>query len=149
MKAATLHRNQSNDEGTFGRLITADGKLVLRSLELPWRDLNGDGLGDPQKSCVTPYTYSCIWHQSPRFGWCYLLQNVKGRSHILIHSANFAGDTDKGYQSQLLGCIALGMSVGQLKNKFGKMQAALLSSKPAVQKFYDWGARQVVSLTIK
>lgn len=148
MRQATLHRGQSTDEGTFGKLTTADGNLVLRSLELPWRDLNGDGLGDPRKSCVTPGTYECIWHQSPRFGWCYLLQNVKGRSHILIHPANFAGDVDKGWRSELLGCIALGLSVGTLAYK-GKKQAALLSSRQAVKTFNDWGGRHVVTLTIK
>ena len=59
----------------------------FETMERPWVDLNGDGLGDPQTSCITPGTYLCEWRESPKYGWCYEVTGVKGRSHILIHPA--------------------------------------------------------------
>ncbi len=135
MQTLRLHREPSTDEGTPGRL-TGEG-VDFCTLELPWRDLNGNGIGDPQMSCITPGTYECAWHESPHFGWCYEVTGVKGRSHILIHAANFAGDTPKGWQSQLLGCIALGQRHGVIQNKWGKAQRAVVSSKTSVTKFHE------------
>lgn len=149
MKSVIITRNQTTDEGTFGTLKTVDGKLTLHTLELPWRDVNKDGIGDPQKSCITPGTYRAIWHESPSKGWCYWLQDVKGRSHILIHSANYAGDVDKGWQSQLLGCIAPALSVGKMANNKGKQQMAGLNSRAACKALFDWANKEDLLVTIK
>lgn len=147
MKMAVLTRERFTDEGVFGTLTA--GPLQLCTLELPWRDSDGDGIGDPQKSCITPGTYELEWYNSPSKGWCYLVKNVKQRSNILIHSANFAGDVDKGWQSQLLGCIALGLNEGVMPNDKGRAQHVVTSSKAACQKFYDWGLTGPISLTIR
>lgn len=42
----------------------------------------------------------------------YLVQNVKGRSGIRIHSGNVAGDKDLGLRTDFKGCIAFGSSIG-------------------------------------
>ena len=42
----------------------------------------------------------------------YLIQNVKGRSGIRIHSGNVAGDKDLGLKTDFQGCIAFGSSTG-------------------------------------
>ena len=63
---------------------------------------------------------------------------------IEIHSANFAGDAGKGYISQLLGCIALGTSIGILNN-----QLAVLNSKGAIAAFEAKQDKQYFTLTIK
>lgn len=147
MPTLTLRRQRSTDEGTPGDL--SGPEFGCKTLELPWRDLNGDGLGDPQRSCITPGEYLCEWRESPKYGWCYTVTGVKGRSHILIHAANFAGDEDKGYQSQLLGCIALGVSIGVLPNKFGKPQKAALQSKRAIADFHAAMQQQPFRLVIK
>jgi hypothetical protein len=60
------------------------------------------------------------------------LLNVKGRTDILIHTGNFAGDTSKGYASDVEGCILIGLEKGELQNGRGKMQAAVLKSRPAM-----------------
>lgn len=151
---ATLTRHPGADEGTFGRFETEDGALALLSLELPWRDLNGDGIGDPQRSCITPGTYQCVWQESPKFGWCYEVTGVQGRSRILIHPANFAGDVQLGWQSDLLGCIALGYAQGHLGNKQGKRQRALVrdednrGSKAAIAALHGWAKERPFTLTI-
>ncbi len=125
MIAATIVREESTDEGTFG-VFTLDSGLRLRSAELPWRD-NARKL-----SCIPVGVYQCVWHTSPRFGECYRLRDVPGRSDILFHAANFAGDTTMGYRSDLEGCIALGLDVGVLDG-----QRALLRSRVAMFNFHN------------
>lgn len=116
-----LIRNPSTPDGTFGQFVGFD--FDFYSLELPWADANSDGLGDPQKSCITPGSYECRWHTSPKYGPCYEVTGVVGRSHILIHPANWA--------HQLLGCIALGKARGVLNGK-----PAILRSKEAIAEFH-------------
>lgn len=148
MKAATLLRQPHTDEGTFGTLKTDDGHLELCSLELPWRDLNADGVGDARRSCINAGLYECFWHLSPSRGWCYEVARVPGRSAILIHPANLAGDVEKGWQSELLGCIAFGLSTGSRPNELGKVQRALFRSRAGIEKFEQWADRQPVTLHI-
>lgn len=143
MKSATLTRGPSTDQGTFGDFCTDDGAFRCDSIELPWRN------NEKGHSCIPVGIYDCIWHQSPTKGWVYLLTGTGNRTDVLIHSANFAGDVDKGWQSQLLGCIALGMGKGQMKNASGKLQNAITSSRIACQRLYDWGDKQPFTLTIK
>lgn len=143
MKSATITRGPSTDEGTFGTLSTDDGLLTVNTLELPWRD-NAKG-----HSCIPTGEYKAIWHNSPSKGWVYMLTGTEPRTDILVHSANFAGDTDKGFQSELLGCIALGKIDGKLKNSHGNLQRAILTSKMACNQFYAWGRQEPVLITIK
>jgi len=128
MKKVYLYRGQSSDEGTFG--IVAFENKRWYSLELPFKNNQKD------ISSIFQGEYVCKIRYSPRFKrLTYHLQNVKNRTYILIHSANFAGDTEKGYQSHLNGCIAFGKGRGKIKNKFGKYQKAILTSRTAVREF--------------
>lgn len=136
MKRAILTRAPSTDEGTFGTL-QLDAQ-VLRTTELPWRD------NKPQASCIPPGVYRCEIVQSPKFGRVYGVQNVPGRSAILIHSANYGGDTAKGYRSQLLGCIAPCMDHGQLDG-----QMAGLQSRDALGEFMAWAGGEPIELEIR
>ena len=92
--------------------------------------------------------YLCALVKSPRFGRVYGLQDVPGRSHVLIHSANFAGDVDKGWTTQLQGCIAPALRVGQMRNNAGVMQAAGLVSRPALARLMEWADGQPFELEI-
>ncbi len=132
-----LTRTPSTDQGTFGLFRMDDGTQFC-SLELPWRD-NANGI-----SCIPPGIYQCKWIQSPKHGECYQVTNVAQRDMIEIHSANFAGDTGKGFISQLLGCIALGTSIGILNN-----QLAVLNSKGAIIAFEAKQNEQDFTLTIR
>jgi hypothetical protein len=124
MRTAVLTRQPSTSEGTFGKW-TMDTGEVWDSLELPWKD-NANGT-----SCIPVGTYACKWINSPKHGMCYQVMNVPQRSMIEIHSANFAGDKTRGLKCELLGCIGLGKSVGQLTG-----QQALLGSKVAISEFH-------------
>lgn len=136
MKRAILTRAPSTDEGTFG-MLQLDAQ-VLRTTELPWRD------NKPQASCIPLGVYRCEIVQSPKFGRVYGVQNVPGRSAILIHSANYGGDTTKGYRSQLLGCIAPCMAHGQLNG-----QMAGLQSRDALAEFMAWAGGDPIELEIR
>ncbi len=135
-----LTRGPSTDEGTLGTL-TGPG-LSLHTIELPWAD------NAPQHSCIPVGTYEADPFQSPTKGRVHLLKNVPDRSMIEIHSANFAGDVTKGWESQLLGCIAPGLGVGRLQNADGKMQMGVLHSKAALARLFEVTGGQPFTLTI-
>jgi Family of unknown function (DUF5675) len=130
LKTAHLYREKPTDEGTFG--YVAHMGEWWHSLELPNRD-NKQNI-----SSIHAGEYICKIRFSPHFQRVtFHLQDVKGRTYILIHSANFAGDVEKGWQSHLNGCIALGKGRGRVKNKFGKFQRAVLTSRAAVREFME------------
>ena len=137
---ATLTRAESTDQGTFGVLVF--GGQTVRTVELPWRD------NAKQRSCIPVGSYRCAIVQSPRFGRVYGVQNVPGRTHVLIHSANFGGDVNLGWTTQLHGCIAPCQRVGMMRNNAGKMQMAGLVSRPALNSFMAWAKGQPFTLEI-
>lgn len=72
---------------TMGGLFVFDrGALVLsvKSLELPW--LNNR----TSVSCISEGQYDCERIDHPRFGHCWWVKEVPGRTDILIHSGNIA-----------------------------------------------------------
>ena len=138
---ATLRRATSTDQGTFG-LVTF-GAQCVHTVELPWRDNRS------QRSCIPAGAYRCAIVKSPRFGRVYGVQNVPGRSAVLIHSANLAGDVDLGYTTQLHGCIAPAMRLGAMRNNAGQMQAAGLVSRPALSALMDWAGGEPFTLEIE
>lgn len=133
-----LIRQPTTDEGTFGLLSLPARALSWVSLELPWRD------NEQMRSCIRPgpgegeLTYRCSLRQtskwSPRddrrlFG----VNDVEGRTDILLHAANYGGDIDLGWHTDLLGCIAPGMRFGKLKHpEVGHEQSAILGSRTAL-----------------
>lgn len=135
-----LRRLEATDEGTFGTLTF--GNSVCRSLELPWRD------NVRRKSCIPEGRYRCAVIVSPRFGRVYGVLDVPGRSAILIHSANLAGDVDLGYDSQLQGCIAPFGKNGSLRNRAGRFQRAGLVSRPALTRLMSWAAGAPFTLEV-
>jgi hypothetical protein len=141
VKRATLERDESTDEGTFG-VLRLDGQ-VLRTTELPWRE-NRAGV-----SCIPPGVYRCELVNSPRFGRVYGVRDVAGRQNILIHAANFGGDKAQGWHTELQGCIAPAMSVGVLKNPNGVAQLAGLQSKAALAEFMAWAGGVPFELEVR
>jgi hypothetical protein len=140
MPIVKLTRAPSTDQGTFGTLVF--GGQTCGTLELPWRD------NVVRRSCIPPGVYRCQIVQSPKFGRVYGVTNVPGRSAVLIHSANLAGDVDMGYATQLHGCIAPCQRVGLMRNNSGVMQAAGLLSKPALNLLTAWAGGKPFTLEI-
>lgn len=140
MKEVNLVRTYDSDAGTFG-LVHYEGHRC-KSLELPWRN------NVRTISCIPAGEYICRQIRSPKFGRIYGVFDVPGRSNVLIHSGNFAGDTLQGYDTHVQGCILLYERDGFLVNRHGKLQKAGLVSRPAVSKLMSWAAGQPFRLTI-
>ncbi len=129
-----------NEQGTFGRLLFGDN--TLHTIELPWRE------NQRRVSCIPTGVYQCALVNSPRFGRVYEVRNVPGRDHILIHASNLAGDVNKGWVTQLHGCIAPCERLGAIKIPDGRMQKAGLVSRPALRKLMDWAGGKNFTLEV-
>lgn len=122
MKTVYLLRTSTSDQGTEGMIVTDN--FVCKTLELPWRE------NKRSISCIPSGKYNVVIRKSPKYGSVYWVQDVPNRTWILIHSGNWAGDTEKGFKSHVNGCILLGKKHGWLAK-----QRAILNSRVAVRGF--------------
>ena len=103
-KLVIARLEDSAEHGTFGALLLRN-RVFCWTLELTWLNNRED------VSCIPTGLYTL----SPRFTWkgvekygpTYQVDAVPGRTAILIHPANV--------DQQLLGCIAVGETIGKLK----------------------------------
>ncbi|WP_461210398.1 DUF5675 family protein [Desulfocurvus sp. DL9XJH121] len=119
MRAVTLTRLATGEQGTFGLLEA--GELSLHTAELPERGNRCN------VSCIPAGEYPCRVVRSPRFGRVYHVLDVPGRSGVLIHGGNLAGDEERGWLTHSHGCILPGLRSGRLGD-----QLAVLCSRPAL-----------------
>ena len=93
-----LERYSHGEKQTIGNLIGVSevGHSVFScdSLELPWLD------NQSNISCIPLKTYKLKKRYSKKYGNHLHVQDVEGRTFILIHSGN--------YYTQILGCILVG-----------------------------------------
>lgn len=119
-----LERYKKREKQTDGELFVYDddGELVLHlfTLELP------DKNNERRVSCIPEGVYSMKKHRSPKFKNSFWIQDVPGRSEILIHAGN--------YHHQILGCVLVGTGRRDIN---GDGLPDVLSSRKAVQKLYD------------
>ena len=126
-----LHRTYFK-EGTNGALFH-HGTFLGFAIELPWLE------NQKMKSCIPEGVYTLKARYSEKFNHHLILENVQGRSLILIHPANDA-------KTELLGCIAPVTFLSGI----GKGTA----SKPLLQKlvslcYQAFDRKEIVTLTIK
>jgi len=113
-----LVRTEFTDKSIIGELygdrnrngtIDKGEELLAHTLELPYRD-------NKRNMSSIPYgNYSVAIRTSPKFGNHFIVENVKGRSHILFHPGNSAKDT--------AGCILVGKT--KAKNYIGDSRTAM------------------------
>lgn len=100
MHTIIVKRKKEDDYQTLGELSIHDNKMneifSCKTIELPWKD------NKKNESRIPKGEYVAVRHTSPKFGECLWIQDVPGRSEILIHVANFRSD--------LRGCIGVGES---------------------------------------
>lgn len=109
-----LERHSYSPVGTFGRLFTGHG--ILHTVERQW-------LGNkPYESCIPEGVYDVIPYSSAKYPDVWELQDVPGRSKILIHVAN--------YPREVEGCIGLGMG-------FYNDPMGVSKSRDAIQSFRE------------
>jgi len=93
-----LRRTLQTDDVTFGELLTDDGDVLCKTLELPWRD-NQHGI-----SCIPPGSYTAKRRFSAKHGYALFgIEGVPDRSDIEIHVGNFPKDS--------LGCVLVGSTL--------------------------------------
>jgi hypothetical protein len=134
-RIVNLCRLRRSDQGTQGMLLFED--FNCHTLELPWRD------NQRSISCIPAGEYKCQTRQSPKFGTTYHVTEVPGRSYVLIHSGNWAGDVNKGFKSHVNGCILLGQKAGWLAG-----QRAVLNSRITIKRFMEYMSYEPFTLKI-
>lgn len=119
-----LERYKKEEKQTTGKLFIYDddGNLVLDLFTLELPDLENKR----RISCIPEGAYVMKKHHSPKFKQSFWLQDVPGRSEILIHAGN--------YHSQILGCILVGIGSADINGDGWK---DVTSSKKAISKMYD------------
>lgn len=92
---AILTRVFKDTKQTLGQIDV--GSFKCYTLELP--DLNNDGIDNNEirSSCIPEGIYRVTRELHRKFGLCYRVHGVEGRSGILIHSGT--------YYTHTLGCI--------------------------------------------
>ena len=133
---AILQRRETSDHGTLGILSIDDWACF--TLELPWRD------NKPQISCIPVGEYSTTPWSSKRWPNTYHVSGVNGRSAILTHTGNLAGDTSLGLKTHVHGCILVGKRHGWLHK-----QRAILFSAVAMNELRAIVGHNNFSLLIK
>ena len=103
-----LIRLKEHNNATFGALL-CDGRPIAVTLEDAWKD------NARMVSCIPQGTYTIRRHTSPKFGEVFRVEDVPGRSDILIHAGNTDADTH--------GCILLGKQFGAVGDKWGILQS--------------------------
>ncbi len=137
MLTATLLRQPSDDQGTYGHLIFPEFRCY--TIELPWLD------NKPQVSCIPTGTYKVIWSLSPRLKkYTYEILQVPNRGGIRIHGGNIAGNEAKGFPSHSLGCPLVGSILGSIKG-----QKAVLNSQGTLKKLQAYLNKQPFILEVK
>ena len=98
-------RLDDNGVQTLGQGLVYEDHLKLfefNTLELPWKD------NEKYISCIPAGEYEVLRHVSEKYSECFWVQNVPGRSEILIHKGNFYTD--------ILGCILPGVAFTDINN---------------------------------
>ena len=138
MTHMTLQRSFKNDDFTIGALqIEGVDHRPIFTLENPW--LNNK----PWISSIPAGDYCVNKRISAKFGSCFDIYVVDGRTDILIHAGNTEEDTS--------GCILVGMSIGTLTNRAeNKTSTAVLQSRDAMQYLNDLLKKEDnITITVK
>lgn len=140
MSEVSIQRSPSSQQGTRGVLVAGD--FWCHTLELPWRD------NQQNVSCIPAGEYECLYVKTRSViggrQHMYWLKDTPGRTGVLIHAGTFAGNRDRGYKTNVLGCILLGYGTGTYKS-----QQALFRSRAAVADFIEHMNEEPFKLIIR
>lgn len=130
MKTLTLTRFQQANDLTFGTLQNGE-EFICYTLELPWKD-NKKAI-----SCIPEGEYlvdHLLVSASGKYVDIYKINNVKGRTGILIHKGNYPKDTR--------GCILVGTEVEP-------MARAIKNSRVGLEHLHFCTNRQSFKLIVR
>ena len=130
-----IFRIRRSDHGTEG--ILTCNNFYCFTMEPPWRD------NKRNISCIPPGTYRVKIRYSRKYRQVYWILKVKGRTYILIHAGNWAGDVSRGLKTHTNGCVLLGKYHGWLQG-----QRAVLLSRITLRRFMNLMAGRDFTLNI-
>lgn len=121
-----LWRLRESKYGTEGMILTPG--FHCKTIEPVWKN------NRRQVSCIPSDVYNVTQRISPKFGKVYWVLQVPGRSYILFHSGNFAGDQEDfpELKTHTMGCILLGQYHGWIGE-----QRAVLNSRITTRRFTE------------
>ena len=119
----------SDDQGTISVLAVPAFKWSCFINELPERG------NERNISRIRGGEYPARFVNTPKHGDVYLLEKVPDRSAILMHSGTYAGDTTKGWKSDVLGCLEFGLKVVVLNGQRGVVNSR--STRDTFQKLLN------------
>lgn len=118
---AVITREKHSDKQTLGTLVLLDDEgnklFTCKTLELPWND------NKKNESCIPLGNYKVSPRQSAKYNKHYHIQDVPGRSLVLIHIGNF--------YTQTKGCILVGRGIADIN---GDSYKDVTNSKETMQK---------------
>lgn len=135
-----LYRTVSDNQGTIGLLLHGVIKICFLN-ELPWRNNKTNISHIPEGVYQVKYLPRSA---SGKYRDVYHVQNVPGRSGVLIHAGNFAGDTRKGFKTHSWGCVLPGLRLGKLSG-----QRSVLASSAALRKLHTITNRKDFTLVVR
>lgn len=117
MNLLELIRVKYSDQGVSGILMLDELLLIAFTLEPPWL------LNECEKSCIPCGTYKYFYVNHPKFGNAFEIEDVPGRTEILIHPGNYFEETK--------GCILPGLDPSNELNciKHSRAILGVLASK--------------------
>jgi hypothetical protein len=138
---ATLARAPSSPDGVFGRLVFPG--FSCYTVEMPWKG------NQRNKSCIPLGVYECVWRGLVGNAPAWRVLNVPGRTGVLIHIGNHAGDVDMGRMANSEGCILPGSYIALVPNVSGnRLQFGVGSSRAALEKLYSLIGRSGFTLSV-
>lgn len=119
-----LNRREYRNDGIFSEITDENGTFLFVGLERSYKDDSGVFYAK-----VPPGTYRCVRgiHRLKDLVpfETFELENVPGRTGILIHKGNYNHDSE--------GCILIGLGYGFTSNK----EKMIVHSKKAFEKFME------------
>lgn len=109
---------QYNEKGVSGTLRLNKNR-ICDTIEPPWRN------NQRQISCIPEGRYQLTLRASLRFGWHLLVNNVPGRSLILIHAFNNALKESKGCIAPVKKLTGPGQGTSSRDSLYALMQIVL------------------------
>lgn len=136
MTDAILARYETGPLGTYGEFVVPGRFFSCAVVELPWKQ------NRVNESCIPCGTYTLQREFFDGFKtphWGYRLLRVPGRTGILIHRGNHAGDVSLGHKSDVEGCLLPGTRACEVRATFkdgrpSVMQQGVVSSAVALER---------------
>lgn len=129
-----LERFYHGGDCTIGRLLFGGDQVF--TMERGWL------CNVPFQSCIPDGTYKLNAYSSPKYPDVWQIADVPGRTHILIHTANYA--------KQLAGCIAPGLAYTIRAPSEDDEACAVWSSRKACGRVFEYlAAQDAPTITIR